>query len=172
MMMLVERFVPVLLENFTKRIQCCLPWSSIAFKNTEKWSPSKDIPTSAGLTTITSNANSKSVTVPNPTMTHWHPTSITSLSFVQTDTLNTVLETEDDKGVLKEENDDEKTNKAFQILDKMENGQILDESLPRISAEDVAFDMDEIIIDEEDYYTDGISDSDASSKDSVEDFEL
>ena len=34
----------------------------------------------------------------------------------------------------------------------MENGQILDESLPRISGEDVAFDMDEIIIDEEDYY--------------------
>ena len=51
------------------------------------------------------------------------------------------------------------------------SGQILDESLPRISAEDVAFDMDEIIIDEEDYYTDGTSDSDASSKDSVEDFE-
>ena len=45
--------------------------------------------------------------------------------------------------------------------------------LPRISAEDVAFDMDEIIIDEEDYYyTDGTSNSDASSKDSVEDFEL
>ena len=108
-------------------------------------------------------------------MTHWHPTSITSLSFVQTDTLNTVLETEDDEGVLKEGNDDEKTNKAFQILDKMENGQILDESLPRksLSAEDIAFDMDEIIIDEEDYYyTDGTSNSDASSKDSVEDFEL
>ena len=34
----------------------------------------------------------------------------------------------------------------------MENGQILDESLPRISAEDVAFDMEKIIIDEEDYY--------------------
>ena len=99
--------------------------------------------------------------------------SITSLSFVQSDTLDTVLETKDDEGVLKEGNDDEKTNKAFQILDKMENGQILDESLPRISVEDVAFDMDEIIIDEEDYYTDGTtSDSDASSKDSVEDFEL
>ena len=55
----------------------------------------------------------------------------------------------------------------------MENGQILDESLPRISAEDVAYDMDEIIIDEEDYYyTDGTSNFDASSKDSVEDFEL
>ena len=45
--------------------------------------------------------------------------------------------------------------------------------MPSISVEDVAFDMDEIIIDEEDYYTDGTtSDSDASSKDSVEDFEL
>ena len=31
--------------------------------------------------------------------------------------------------------------------------------------------LDEIIIDEEDYYTDGTSNSDASSKDSVEDFE-
>ena len=134
---------------------------------------SKDISTSAGPTMMTSNANSESVTVPNPTMTHWHPTSITSLSFVQSDTLDTVLETENDEGVLKEGNDDEKTNKAFQILDKMENSQILDESLPRINVEDVAFDMDEIIIDEEDYYTDGTtSDSDASSKDSVEDFGL
>ena len=123
---------------------------------------------------MTSNASSKSVTVPNPTMTHWHPTSITSLSFVQSDTLDTVLEIGvDDEEVREEGNDEEETNKVFQILDKMENGQILDESLPRISVEDVAFDMDEIIIDEEEYYTDGTtSDSDASSKDSVEDFEL
>ena len=133
---------------------------------------SKDIPTSASPTMMTSNASSESVTVPNPTMTHWHPTSITSLSFVQSDTLDTVLKTEDDEEVLEEGNDEEETNKVFQILDKMENSQILDESLPRISAEDVAFDMDEIIIDEEDYYTDGTSNSDASSKDSVEDFEL
>ena len=122
---------------------------------------------------MTSNASSKSVTVPNPTMTHWHPTSVRSLSFVQSDTLDTVLKTVDDEEVLEEGNDEEETNKVFQILDKMENGQILDESLPRISAEDVVFDMDEIIIDEEDYYyTDGTSNSDASSKDSVEDFEL
>ena len=74
---------------------------------------------------------------------------------------------------LEEGNDEEETNKVFQILNKVENGQILDETLPRKSAEDVAFDMDEIIIDEEDYYyTDGTSNSDASSKDSVEDFEL
>ena len=74
---------------------------------------------------------------------------------------------------LEEGNDEEETNKVFQILNKVENSQILDESLPRKSAEDVAFDMDEIIIDEEDYYyTDGTSNSDASSKDSVEDFEL
>ena len=136
---------------------------------------SKDIPTSASPTMMTSNASSESVTVPNPTMTHWRPTSVTSLSFVQSDTLDTVMKTVDDEEVLEEGNDEEEleTNKVFQILDKMENGQILDESLPRISAEDVAFDMDEIIIDEEDYfYTDGTSNSDASSKDSVEDFEL
>ena len=83
---------------------------------------SKDILTSASPTMMTSNANSESSTVPNPTMTHLHPMSITSLSFVQSDTLDTVL--------------------------------------------------DEIIIDEEDYYTDGTSDSDVSSKDSVEGFEL
>ena len=83
------------------------------------------------------------------------------------------MKTVDDEEVLEEGNNEEETNKVLQILDKMENGQILDESLPRISAEDVAFDMDEIIIDEEDYfYTDGTSNSDASSKDSVEDFEL
>ena len=134
---------------------------------------SKDIPTSASPTMMTSNASSESVTVPNPTMTHWRPTSVTSLSFVQSDTLDTVLKTVDDEEVLEEGNDEEETNKVFQILDKMENSQILDESLPRKSAEDVAFDMDEIIIDEEDsYYTDGTSNSDASSKDSVEDFEL
>ena len=131
---------------------------------------SKDISTSAGPTMMTSNANSESVTVPNPTMTHWHPTSITSLSFVQSDTLDTVLETENDEGVLKEGNDDEKTNKAFHILDKMENGQILDESFPRISVDDVAFDMDEIIIEEDDYYTDGTtSESDNDSEGSLED---
>ena len=39
----------------------------------------------------------------------------------------------------------------MQILDNMENGQIdKSESLPRTSAEDVAFDMDEIIIEEDD----------------------
>ena len=49
--------------------------------------------------------------------------------------------------------------------------------LPRTS-EDVAFDMDEVIIEEdsEDYYKDGTSDSnnksDASSEDSIEKFEL
>ena len=57
----------------------------------------------------------------------------------------------------------------------MENGQI-DESLPRTSAEDVAFDMDEIIIEEDEYYTDGTTDSDnnsdISTEDNVEDFEL
>ena len=122
---------------------------------------------------MTSNASSESVTVPNPTMTHWHPTSVRSLSFVQSDTLDIVLKTVDDEEVLEEGNDEEETNKVFQILDKMENGQILGESLPRISAEDVAFDMDEIIIDEEDYYyTDGTSNSDASLKDSVEEFKL
>lgn len=65
---------------------------------------------------------------------------------------------------------------AFQILNNMENGQIY-ESLPRTSAEDVAFDtMDEVIIEEEDYYIDGTSDSDndsdASLEDSIENYEL
>ena len=44
------------------------------------------------------------------------------------------------------------------------------------SAEDVAFDMDEIIIEEDDYYTDGTTDSednyDVSSEDSLEDIEV
>ena len=53
---------------------------------------SKDILTSASPTMMTSNANSESSTVPNPTMTHLHPMSITSLSFVQSDTLDTVLD--------------------------------------------------------------------------------
>ena len=64
----------------------------------------------------------------------------------------------------------------MQILDNMENGQ-LDRSLPRTSAEDVVFDMDEvIIIEEDDYYTDGTTNSednsDVSSEDSLEDIEV
>ena len=64
---------------------------------------------------------------------------------------------------------------CMQILDNMENGQ-MDKSLPRTSAEDVAFDMDEVIIEEDDYYTDGTTDSeddsDVSLKDSLEDIEV
>ena len=77
--------------------------------------------------------------------------------------------------------DDEETlqvSEVFQILDNMENGRIED-SLPRTSAEDVAFDMDEIIIEEDDYYTDGTSttsdsdnESDGSSEDGAEALEL
>ena len=74
--------------------------------------------------------------------------------------------------------DDEETlqvSEVFQILNNMENGRIED-SLPRTSAEDVAFDRDEIIIEEDDYYTDGTSttsDSDnESSEDGAEDLEL
>ena len=77
--------------------------------------------------------------------------------------------------------DDEETlqvSEVFQILDNMENGRIED-SLPRTSAEDVAFDRDEIIIEEDDYYTDGTSttsdsdnESDGSSEDGGEDLEL
>ena len=59
---------------------------------------------------------------------------VTSLSFVQSDTLDTVMKTVDDEEVLEEGNDEEETNKVFQILDKMENGQILDESLPSRAA--------------------------------------
>ena len=88
------------------------------------------------------------------------------------DTQDALLETVDE--IL----DDEETlhvSEVFQILDNMENGRIED-SLPRTSAEDVAFDMDEIIIEEDDYYTDGTSttsDSDnESSEDGAEDLEL
>ena len=55
---------------------------------------------------------------------------------------------------------------------------ILDDSLPRTTwiAEVVAFDVNEVIIEEEYYYTNGNSDSDndsdASSEDSLENFEL
>ena len=72
-------------------------------------------------------------------------------------------------------NEEEIISEVFQILNSLENGQI-DESLPRRSAEDVAFDMDEIIIEEDNYYTDHTSDSDdesdVSSEDGVENFEL
>ena len=59
----------------------------------------------------------------------------------------------------------------------MENGRI-DDSLPRTSAEDVAFDMDEVIIEEDDYYTDGATtsdldnDSEGSLEDGVQDIKL
>jgi hypothetical protein len=76
--------------------------------------------------------------------------------------------------------DEEETlSEVFQILDNLENGRIED-SLPRTSAEDVAFDMDEVIsIEEDDYYTDGTTsttsdsdnDSEGSLGDDVEDFE-
>ena len=84
--------------------------------------------------------------------------------------------TVDEEEILEEGNNEEETfNEVFQILDNMESGRIV-ESLPRTSAEDVAFDMDEVIIEEEDYYTDGTSDSDnnsgRSTEDSVGDFEL
>ena len=64
---------------------------------------------------------------------------------------------------------------CMQILDNMENGQ-MDKSLPRTSVEEVAFDMDEVIIEEDDYYTDGTTDSednyDVSLEDSLEDIEV
>ena len=65
--------------------------------------------------------------------------------------------------------------KFFRFSTTWENGWI-ENSLPRTSAENVAFDMDEIIIEEDDYYTDGTSDSDnesdGSSEDGAEDLEL
>ena len=67
--------------------------------------------------------------------------------------------------------DDEETlqvSEVFQILDSMENGRIED-SLPRTSAEDVAFDRDEIIIEEDDYYTDGTTSSTTSDSDNESD---
>ena len=126
---------------------------------------SKDIPTStatvtqAGLgtssqmvqTVITSNTDSDSATV-----------------------LDSEIVNEEE--ILEEGNNEGETlSEVFQILDNMENGQI-DKSLPRTSAEDVAFDMDEVIIEEDDYYTDGTTDSeddsDVSLKDSLEDIKV
>ena len=74
---------------------------------------------------------------------------------------------------IEEGNSEEETfSEVFQVLDNMENGPI-EESLPRTSAEDVAFDMDEVIIEEDDYYTDSTdsdNNSDASSEDGVDGF--
>ena len=85
------------------------------------------------------------------------------------------METVDEEEILEEE---ESFSEVFQILNNMENGRI-DDSLPRTSAEDVAFDMDEVFIasEDNDYYTDGTTtgdsenDSDASSEDGAGDFE-
>jgi hypothetical protein len=128
---------------------------------------SKDIPTSVSETTLNDDS-----TVLNPPATPGHPS---PTNFVQSDT---ALETVDEEEMLEEEkNEDETLNEVYQILNDMENGQI-DESLPRLRAEDhdVAFDMDEVVmIEEEDHHTDGTSDSDnsgSSSEDSMEDIYL
>ena len=57
-------------------------------------------------------------------------------------------------------------SEVFQILENMEKGKV-DESLPRISAEDVAFDMDKVFIEEYDYYTDGTTSSDSDNESDV-----
>jgi hypothetical protein len=141
---------------------------------------SKDIPASAtgSQTMTTSNANSDSTTFLSPTASGSHSTTRTrSLNLVDADTLDAaVLETADEEEIV-DELEDETLGEVFQILDNLENGRI-DDSLPRTNAEDVAFDMDEVIIEEDDYYTDGTttSDSDNDSEESLEegaeDFEL
>ena len=78
------------------------------------------------------------------------------------------MESLDDEEIPEEGNNEEETlrlNEVFQIIDNMENGQI-DESLPRTSAEDVAFDMDEVIVDEDYYDTDGTTSTSDSDSDS------
>ena len=153
---------------------------------------SKDIPTSesASQTVTASNhiADSDSpATFPNPIAsasgTPSHSTS-QKLQVVHTDSSwssdldkqDAVLETVDQEEEILEDEETINVSEVFQILDNMENGRIED-SLPRTSAEDVAFDMDEIIIEEDDYYTDGTTsesdnDSEGSLEDGVEDFEL
>ena len=131
---------------------------------------SSDIPTSASTPTC-------STPVPNLTMTLPLATSVTSPSFdhlshddsnTMTPSLHTVMESLDDEEIPEEGNNEEETlrlNEVFQIIDNMENGQI-DESLPRTSAEDVAFDMDEVIVDEDYYDTDGTTSTSDSDSDS------
>ena len=58
--------------------------------------------------------------------------------------------------------------KFFRFSTTWKNGRI-ENSLPRTSAEDVAFDMDEIIIEEDDYYTDGTTSSTTSDSDNESD---
>ena len=87
------------------------------------------------------------------------------------------METVDQEEEILEDEETINVSEVFQILNNMENGQIEDSLVPRTSAEDVAFDMDEIIIEEDDYYTDGTTsesdnDSEGSLEDGVEDFEL
>ena len=109
----------------------------------------------------------RSIAVLNLTVTH--PT--TQTRGHHSDTVDSVLETGNEEEILEEGNNEEETvSGVFQILDNMENGQIDD--LPRTSAEDVAFDMDEVVIEDDDFYTDGTTDSDNNSDVSLEDFEL
>jgi hypothetical protein len=104
------------------------------------------------------------------------------LNLIDVDTLPVdavVLETRtmDEEEILDEE-ELETPGEVFQILNNLENGEI-DDSLPRTSAEDVAFDMDEVIssIEENDYYTDSTTsdsdnDSEGPSEEDVDNFEL
>ena len=119
-----------------------------------------DIPTS---TTHTSTSSTTSATAPNPTATL--PTS-PSLNHHHSNTsaLESLYEEEiPEKGNNEEENG---LSEVFQILENMENGKV-DESLPRISAEDVSFDMDKVFIEEYDYYTDGTTSSDSDNESDV-----
>jgi hypothetical protein len=127
---------------------------------------SKDIPTSDSQTATLAPSNaadSDSATFLKPTVTDSSSTtrSLVNLNLVHTDTLDAVLETVDEDETLDEE---ETLSEVFQILDNMKNGRINDSEIPfqlegllsanlPVSAEDVtvAFDMDEVFIEEDDY---------------------
>ena len=91
------------------------------------------------------------------------------------DKQDAVLETVDE-GEIFDEEETINVSEVFQILYNMENDRI-DDSLPTTSPEDVAFDMDEIVVEEDDYYTDGTTsesynESEGSLEDGVEYFEV
>ena len=127
-----------------------------------------DIPTS---TTHASTSFTTSATAPNPIATlptspslNHHHSNTSTLPRDTASALESLYEEEiPEKGNNEEENG---LSEVLQILENMENGKV-DESLPRISAEDVSFDMDKVFIEEYDYYTDGTTSSDSDDESDV-----
>ena len=61
------------------------------------------------------------------------------------DLLTTEVDDEDEENLLA---DTEQTSEVEKILQDLENG-VVDETLPRLTEEDVSFDMDEVVVEEE-----------------------